>query len=240
MLHSIRLFLLGGVRMKKSLNFYTVYYTIIFIATEALALYVALNPTEGDNNMNISEIDSNTIAIVVALLAVCGTIIGGIITSIRDIKSVKFQGNETRSAIKEVKTDTSDAKPKIDNILEHSKETNEIVTRKFEPRLKEFEAVSAKISELHKDMEHKQKINNETSWDLFNKDRFIGGIEKLYEENAKLTNENRNLKVELTDKELKLKSLKAELKVVREENEKLKATQTPTKSYDSMTQDFSL
>ncbi len=225
--------------MKKSLNFYTIYYTIIFIATEVLALYVALKPTEGEFVM-----DNGTL---IALLGVGGVIIGGIINAWRDLRKAKLQGDETRSdinnvntAVKDVKSDTNHIKPEIDNINKNTDKIRDEVIEKIIPSLKEFENASSKINDIHKDMEYKQRINNETSWDLFSKDRFIGGIEKLYEENAKLTNENRNLKVELTDKELKLKSLEAELKVVREENEKLKATQTPTKSYDSMTQDFSL
>ena len=81
--------------------------------------------------------------------------------------------------------------------------------------------------------------NNKSIIENINKISSLGdALQYVNYENAKLTNENRNLNVELTEKEQEIKSLKAELKVVREENEMLKATQTPTKSHDSMTQDF--
>lgn len=78
--------------------------------------------------------------------------------------------------------------------------------------------------------------NNKSIIENINKISSLGdALQYVNYENAKLTNENRNLNVELTEKEQEIKSLKAELKVVREENEMLKATQTPTKSHDSMT-----
>ncbi len=213
-------------------------WSIMLTATSVYALFLAVYSFLGGHKMDKGTIITSVVAIVVAIISLIGTIISNTKALKRDTKNASLQGDETRSAIKDVKADTSDAKPKIDNILEHSKETNEIVTRKFEPRLKEFEVVSAKINDIHKDIEYKQKLKNDVSPTLYDKDRFLGGIEKLYEENAKLTNENRNLKVELTDKELKLKSLEAELKVVREENKQLRTQLSPSDYNSSLTQEF--
>lgn len=222
--------------MKNELKFYNNWNIIIPILIELFALSIALSSFFGGNVMESVNFWKEAIAIVVAILGLIAVIVGNIMTTKRDTKNASLQGEETRSAIKEVKVDTSDIKPKINNINENTKETNEIIARKLEPIL--TTSVS-KIDALHKDMERKEWLKSQTSVTLYDKDKFMGGIEKLYEENAKLTNENRDLRIQLVESQSRVKSLEAKNKDLQEENEMLKSTQTPVKSRDSMAQDLS-
>ncbi len=87
-------------------------------------------------------------------------------------------------------------------------------------------------------MERKEWLKSQTSVTLYDKDKFMGGIEKLYEENAKLTNENRDLRIQLVESQSRVKSLEAKNKDLQEENDRLKSELMPKMTSDGFSQEL--
>lgn len=206
-------------------------WSIMLTSTSVYALFLAVYSFLGGYKMDKGIIITSAVAIVVAIISLIGTIISNTKALKRDTKNAFLQGDETRSAIKDVKADTSDVKPKIDNINKNTDKIRDEVVEKIIPSLTGFKEASAKINDIHKDMEYKQKLKNDVSPTLYDKDKFLTGIERLYEDNAKLVSENYNLKAQLTESEVRIK-------VLESENKQLRTHLSPTDYNNALTQEF--
>lgn len=118
----------------------------------------------------------------------------------------------------EVKEDTGVMKPQVDNINENMKEVKNDIIRTVLPEMKKVSETGAAsesgIQKLVEELNFQNRVKNEISTALHNRDYFLSGIDKLYEENGKLSVRVRDLEKETQVQQYQIVKLK-------EENEKL-------------------
>lgn len=153
------------------------------------------------------------VAIVVALLSVAGGIW---------MQVIQFKKDSGK--ISEVKADTNELKPKTDHI-EKGVDRLQVGIEHLVPTAQDIKRVSEQSSQgilkLVEELNYQQRLKNELSVDLQNKDRFLGGIEKLYEENSRLSNHIRELVQERDIQINRCFQLKRENANLRKENREL-------------------
>ncbi len=118
------------------------------------------------------------IALVVALISVAGAIW---------IQLIQFKKDSNK--IGDVKADTAELKPKTEQICRRVEKIEDRVVEHITPTLscleRTAESSSAGISELLEEL-HFQKRLKENITLSEEKEYFVGGVEKLFEENCKL------------------------------------------------------
>ena len=146
---------------------------VIICTPTAILLSLFLN-SDGYEGVNTMDIVSS-IPIVVSVIGVAGALLGLII-----------QFKKDSNKIGDVKADTNQIKPVTDTINENVKEIKNDVIRTLLPKATEINNINAGVESLVEELKYKEKLKHETSLAVHNKDYFITGVEKLYEENSKL------------------------------------------------------
>lgn len=123
------------------------------------------------------------VTIVVAIIGLIGAVIREIVVSSK-------QGH----TITDIKSDTGDMKPMVDHIEKNTEKIKDEVAEKLVPNIATISQIQSQISDIHSDMEYKNRLKSETSEILGNKDYFLGGVENLFEENSRLQAENKLLR----------------------------------------------
>lgn len=198
---------------------------IIELAIILISTCVALLIAFGGISMETNAI----IAIVVAIIGLIGVIAGGIIQAINSTKSAKYQGDEISKSVNEVKTDTTSLCPKTDTIDKNTAETNKMVARELIPNIKKVNSIYDIVDKINKEVEYQQRIKNDLSVSAAGKDYFINGIDNLYEENARLNHElkqlHRDLQIAKEQKARQENTIKYQnnrIKELEEESQKFK------------------
>ena len=173
---------------------------IIISTLVALAIcFMAFKVTDGGIDMDTS--------LVLALVAVGTALVGVVGMGIAEILKSKKQSGEIRADVGNVKKDTEDIKGEVD--------------KKLVPNLQTISAMALKIDNLNFEVEHQKRIKADMSSNVMSKDNFVCGIEKLYETNGRLENENRELQYQLKQEQEKNQFLSAKISELNAENHKL-------------------
>lgn len=153
------------------------------------------------------------IAIIVALIGVAGTIY----VSNRQLK----RDGET---IAKIYDKAENIKPKMDNVDERTKETNDYLIKQFavthRDMLKDIETAKNNV-EVISDEVKRQKAIREQYDKYINKDYLKSGIDKVYEENATLTSRIKELSIKNEELQYKTEILRSRNKNLEQENERL-------------------
>lgn len=162
----------------------------------------------------------NYIAIVVAIIGVCGALIG-----------TWFQLKKDTNKLLEVKSDTSHMLPQTDYICETTSDTNKYLIRVVDKKIdnlisqsddaqKANDEIKGELKYVADEVRYRKRIEDEYRGQV-SKDMIQGGIENLYKENALLT---------IKLKEYKAKNIKLEREnalliernnALKQENERL-------------------
>ena len=157
---------------------------------------------------------NDAIGIIIALITVAGTIFVNYINSKKDGNTIGL-----------IKSDTSEIKPKIDSITEDSKELNNYIQKEFksEWKLQEIrqQDISNNIKELYDEHKYRKRLEKQYGQTIV-KDSLIVGIDKLYENNAVLSNENYLIKKEYQSLKESYEYAQSEIEVLKKENLELK------------------
>lgn len=143
---------------------------------------------KGASNMSTAEV----IAICVALISVAGGIWAQVV-----------QFKKDSGTISNIKSDTSEIKPTVNNIDKNVEKVKDEVIEKVVPKMSRLEGIDL----LVEDYKYREKLKNEKSVNC-SKDILQGSIDLLFAENARLTNEvkverERNFELEAENRILK-------------------------------------
>lgn len=154
------------------------------------------------------------ISITVALIAVASGIWMQIIQFKKDGQRIDGVNKTTA----DVKSDTSEIKPKVSNIEELSKQISHDIVRTILPQMNHVGRIEESVGKLLEGYLVEKEMKSRVSASVSNPDYFLGGIQTLYEINAgynqqiqKLTNDNRFLQNEN-------EGLRKEVERLRKEN----------------------
>lgn len=135
-----------------------------------------------DNLMDIPSI----VAICISVLSLAGGVWA---------QFVQFKKDSSR--ISDVKSDTSEIKPKTMNIDENVKKIKDEVIETLKPATKEIVSSSNGIKVLVDELQFQKRLKSEISTNMASKDRLMSNIENLYVQNANLLIDNKRLQSEL-------------------------------------------
>ena len=152
--------------------------------------------------------NSGQIAILVAIIGVIGTLVVAYLQLRRD-------GNTINS----IGSDTTNMKPRVENIEKNVEKTKDALIESVKPSLKDIVERNEKIDEIYKEIEYHQRLKQEFSENAFGRDNLLAGINTIYAENARLNqlhhadqeqiirliNENGKLKEKIENLEASLK-----------------------------------
>lgn len=202
-------------------------YIIISTITGLAICLMAFNVANGGIDMDTS--------LVLSLVAVATALIGVIGTGIVEILKSKKQSGEIRDGIGKVKDDTEYMKPKTQNIEELTKKIRDEVVETLVPDMRKISDISSSMSteirDIYSELDHQKRLKAEISSNVISKDRFVGGIEKLYEKNGQLEIENRELRYQLNQAQEQNQFLSDKINELNEVNRELsKQLNNPTQS----------
>jgi hypothetical protein len=190
----------------------------IIIGTLA-GLIIALYPETGGE---VGMTNGSAIAIVVALISVAGTLLG-----------LLLQFKKDSNRIGEVKSDTSEIKPKVDNISVYTKETNDLLSRTIAPEVGKLGTLQTDVSAILEDVNYKKRVQAEYKGSL-NRDAIVTGIETIYADNASFRDQvkeqgERIKKLTLLNNSLEKtnQSLKAEIERLEKQQARGQDWETP-------------
>ena len=180
------------------------------------------------------------VAIGVALIGVAG----GIWAQVCQFKKDAQRIDGVNATSKDIKNDTTEMKPKVEDIKNTCKETNDCITKRLEPNIHNIltsvqNELKDNVAFLTEDLKFRQRLENEYKG-IRNRAMIEGGIKELYDENALLTAENRELekKIEhLTLENSRYVTINTQLKEKIQELEyqlqpEIEQTKTNTKQQD--------
>lgn len=158
------------------------------------------------------------VAIGIALLGVAGGIWAQVVQFKKDGQRID-NVNDTATS---VKNDTTDMKPKVDNINENTKVIREDITRSILPQMNSIANLNSGVAELleskHIDDAVKQKVSSYIENPVY----IQTAVSLVYEKNAALEVKVSELNVEKTHLDMQVKILKEKNEKLLEENQKLK------------------
>ena len=146
----------------------------------------------------------NTMPIIVQILISVIPTVGVIVVAIFNIRS----GNKK---IDEISRDASHIKPVSDQSLEYTKENNQYITRTFANQLNEIEERSRYIA---KDIEAR-RLYSDPKDDIMLRDKLIGNIDKIYQQNRDLSNQLKEAMVKVEELQHELEAARAEIEILR-------------------------
>lgn len=127
-----------------------------------------------EDNMNTA----NWIAIVVALIGVTGSLAANFFQLKRDGKTIT---NIDRT--------TSETKPQIKGIEESAKKVRDVLIEEIRPEVKQLSSANTKLDYITKEIDYQKRIKADISSAVNDSAYLIAGINKVYEENARLARE---------------------------------------------------
>lgn len=197
------------------------YLTIAFPAIIGMILaYIILIMDGTKGELDYMEW-GQVIAIIVALISVAGTIYISNRQLKRDGETITKIRDKTEHIIYD---NAENIKPKIDNIDERTKETNDYLIKQFavthRDMLKDIETAKNNV-EVISDEVKRQKAIREQYDKYINKDYLKSGIDKVYEENATLTSHIKELSIKNEELQYKAEILRSRNKNLEQENERL-------------------
>lgn len=160
---------------------------LICAVSTSIALFILfINMILGDEySMENGVIITAAVAIVVALIGVASGVW---------IQIIQFKKDS--NTIGSVKADTSEIKPKTTEIREDVKEIRSDVIRTVVPGMKTVEQSVQSINSLMDELKYQKRIKEEVSSNIGSKDYLLNGIETVYEVNAGLMNQVKELQKE--------------------------------------------
>ena len=127
-----------------------------------------------EDNMNVSD----WLAIVVALIGVIGALIANLIQLKRDGKTIT-----------NIDSTTSEAKTQIKSIDENTKKVRDVIVEEIRPEVKQISSANSKLDYITGEIEYQRRIKSDVSSAVNDSAYLIAGINKVYEENARLSRE---------------------------------------------------
>ena len=90
-------------------------------------------------------------------------------------------------SVSSVKADTSEVKPKVEYIEENTRKIRDEVAEKIVPSLMiastTTTSLSSKVDAMYNELDFQKRLRADLSTGIADKDRFMVGIEKLYQYN---------------------------------------------------------
>lgn len=194
----------GGNMLNKIVK--SKYYPFLPIIFCSIICYILIL---GGNNMDLSKLDVNVVALVVALIGVAGSIFVAVYTFKKD-----------SHAISNVKSDTSEMKPLINNMHEIVKKDHDLILGTIKEKISYISNSVNLINELHNEMKIQRRIKDSVSIKLESPDYLIGGITKLYEENMALTQRVKELTLENDELKHEIILYKEQIKIEERNQER--------------------
>ena len=148
---------------------------------------------------NMFGLDNNSVAIVVALITVAGSLIAHWFLFKRD-----------SGTIGAVKADTSEMKPVVADTNQIVKTIRDTTFKDMLPMIKTVEDAKNGVNALVDELNFQKRLRDMHSSQISNKDFLINGITEIYEQNVKLEKENRELMASNRLLELKNNTLNKE------------------------------
>ena len=152
----------------------------------------------------------DNIGVIVALIGVAGTLTAHF-----------FQFKKDSNKISEVKSDTSNMLPKVDNIAEKTTDIRGYIADDIKPSLQTIVSkqeinnatnlqVSSDIREVLEDVKYRKRLSEEYNG-MLNRDTMISGIDEIYSTNAALKNKIKELREKERELSIKLRSTEQKL-----------------------------
>ena len=159
----------------------------------------------------------DNIGLIIALIGVAGTLIAHF-----------FQFKKDSNKISEVKSDTSNMLPKVDNIAEKTTDIRGYIADDIKPSLQTIVSrqetnnatnlqVSSDIREVLEDVKYRKRLSAEYNG-MFNRDIMISGIDEIYSTNAALKNKIEELRKTEHELSIKLRSTEQKLNKTIKQN----------------------
>ena len=143
------------------------------------------------------NISSGHIAILVAIIGVIGTLIVTFLQLKRDGETINSIGSNT-----------TDMKPRVENIEKDVEKAKDTLIESVKPSLKDISDRNEKIDQIYKEIEYHKRLQQELSENALGHDSLLAGINAVYAENARLNQSYRVAKetiIRLTNENSKLK-----------------------------------
>ena len=167
-----------------------------------------------DNVMN-----GNLIAIVIALIGVAG----GIWTQVVQFKKDSQRIEGVNSTAGNVKNDTSEMRPKIENIDRNCNIIRDDIIRTVLPQMNVVTIMQSGIQELIEEKHHNDKIKENVSSTAGNPAYIINSVNMVYERNASLEIERTQLISEKIHLQAQIQALQNENRVLCQQLNEMKA-----------------
>jgi len=127
----------------------------------------------------VRNMDASLIALTVAIIGVAGNLF---------VLFLQFRKDSNK--IGDVKTDTSEIKPRVLDTNEHIKKVRDVVVERLTPKVENADNTGNKlldgVGKLVSELEFQKRLKNELSGSIPTPDYLVGGIHSIYEENVSL------------------------------------------------------
>ena len=167
--------------------------------------------------MEEDVMNGNVLAIVIALIGVAG----GIWTQVVQFKKDSQRIDGVNSSVGNVKNDTSEMKPKVENIDRNCNIIRDDISRIVLPQMSTISNMQSGVAELIEAKHLDDKIKSRVSTSIDNPSYIINGVNLVYERNARLENEKAELINEKFQLQAQIQNLQNEKDILRSENVKL-------------------
>lgn len=145
------------------------------VVAEAMLLYdlggITMN---GDGN----------IALTVAIISAAVSLIGILITLVRDMKQSKRDAKGIKDRAGEIKEDTAHMRPLVDNISSDTATIKDDLIRSVLPAVKTTDEIATGVQKLVDEQNYKRQLRQDNT--VVSRDIFLNEAEKLYDVNARL------------------------------------------------------
>lgn len=167
--------------------------------------------------MEEDVMNGNVLAIVIALIGVAG----GIWTQVVQFKKDSQRIDRVNSTVGNVKNDTSEMKPKVENTDRNCNIIRDDITRMVLPQMNTISDLQSGLAELIEAKHLDDKIKSRVSASIDNPFYIINSVNLVYERNARLEIEKAELINEKFQLQAQIQNLQNEKDILRSENEKL-------------------
>lgn len=121
---------------------------------------------------------SNWIAILVAIIGVIGSLIATFIQLRHDGKTIS-----------KIDSTASETKPQIKAIEERTKKVRDVIVEEIRPEVKQLSSANHKLDYITREIDYQKRIKADIGSAVNDSAYLIAGINKVYEENARLSRE---------------------------------------------------
>lgn len=187
-------------------------YSFIIIVMSQIAAFIVLDWDLEENIMS-----GDTLAVVIALIGVAG----GIWTQVVQFKKDSQRIEGVNSTVGNVKNDTLEMKPKVENIDKNCNVIRDDITRKVLPQMNIISDLQSGVAELTEAKHLDEKIKNRVSTSVDNPAYIQNAINLVYEKNAGLEIEKAELINDKLQLQGKLMALEKENNMLHSKNKEL-------------------